>query len=1162
MQHVRDVGDKLKPVSLDDKWTVDKGRIVISGNQAIGRVLLAQSALDRRNGLNTAGYITGYRGSPLGNVDTALWSIGKRLKDADILFQPGLNEDIAATAVRGTQQLEAVPGATRDGVFAAWYGKGPGIDRAGDALKHGNHAGAHPNGGVLIFYGDDHAAKSSTISGQSDQAVSASLIPSLYPANPREILEFGLLGYALSRFSGSWVAIKCVTEVVEQTASIDIDLTSLSPVLPPVENDPPEGVHARQGALNPLRDEQIALEHRLPRVQAFVRSNNIDRTAFRGDVPRLGLVSAGKTYGDVLMALSLLGLDQARACELGVSLYKVGCIWPLEPSQLAAFADGHSVLFVIEEKKSFIEQQIASVLVNRAQRPFLIGKHDEDGKTLLSSALSLDPSDIAIAIGDRLERLGAMDERLRARRDALLPGRDAAPATLGVKRSPYFCSGCPHNRSTQIPDGSMSMTGIGCHTMVNFVRPDMALLPTQMGGEGGNWIGLAPFTSTKHVFQNMGDGTYYHSGLLAIRAAVAAGVNITYKILYNDAVAMTGGQPVDGPLSVAAIAQQALHEGVTRIVLLSDDPDRHRKDAALPKNVTIGDRDRLDDVQRELRDTAGCTILIYEQTCAAEKRRRRKRGAFPNPPKRLFISEAVCEGCGDCSVQSTCVSLTPVETEFGRKRAIDQSSCNKDFSCLNGFCPSFITVYDAEPRKPARIDIGGAPENLREPARAAIEHDSYNLLVAGIGGTGVVTVGALLGMAAHLDGLASSLFDMTGIAQKNGAVYSHIRIAKTPDAIMTQRVGRDESDVLLAFDLVAALAPESAVTLSARTRVVANANVAPTVAFQFDRDLIADPTFLLGQVRRKAGDDHVQAVDATAISLAATGDTISANLFMVGVAAQHGYLPVSVASIEQAIRLNGVAVEANLNAFRLGRLFVDDPDKVDKVVQRMRQPTPRLPATLDEVIAHRAAHLTAYQNAKLAARYRSLIDEVRKVETRVAPGSEALSLAAARNYAKLLSYKDEYEVARLLASASLQDDLKRTFEDGARFSMNLAPPVLNGATVNGRPKKREFSFKMLPLLRILARLRGLRGTPFDPFGRHAERRMERRLIGEYETQVRKVIEFLNSKNLAAATALLALPEQIRGFGPVKEASVQEYRARLPVVERSFQQFSEAPSMAA
>ena len=1132
-------------IALDDKWTRERGRVVINGAQVIARILLDQAARDRRSGLRTAGYITGYRGSPLGNVDTTLWSIASRLREAEIIFHPGLNEDLAATAVRGTQQLDSVAGPRFDGVFAAWYGKGPGVDRSGDALKHGNHAGSHRHGGVLVFYGDDHAGKSSTVSHQSEQAVAASHIPSLYPADVAEMLTFGLLGFAMSRFSGSWVAIKCVNEVAEQTATVDLDPADGEPVLPPVERA--ADVHIRRGAFNPLGEEQIVIEQRLPLVQAFVRANGIDRTIIEARSPALGIVTAGKSYWDVRSALALLGLDDGRAAAAGISLYKVGCIWPLEPTGLVEFARGKRALLVVEEKQSFIEQQAAEILINRPDRALLLGKRDEDGAPLFSSSLPLDPRAIARAIAGRLEWLGRpLDTAL----DALNVDSPALLPSGAPSRAPYFCSGCPHNRSTRIPEGSISMTGIGCHTMVNFVNPDLALLPTQMGGEGANWIGLAPFTETPHIFQNMGDGTYYHSGLLAIRAAVAAGVNITYKILYNDAVAMTGGQPVDGPISVADIVRQVRDEGVQRIVVLSEDLSRHRGNREFPAGVTIGHRDTLESVQRELRETRGCTVLVYDQVCAAEKRRRRKRGTLPEATRRLFISKEVCEGCGDCSAQSTCVSLIPVDTELGRKRAIDQSSCNTDYSCLNGFCPSFITIRGASLRKPdtARPDesiSASLPEARRTPLG-----DGFNLMVAGIGGTGVVTVGSLIGMAAHIEGKAMSLFDMTGLSQKNGAVYSHVRIAEEPRDIRSQRIGHGESDLVLAFDLVAASATECADTIGIeRTRVIANAEVSPTIAFQFDRDFALDPSVLLSRLHNACRADAVLAVDASGLALALFGDTMAANLFLVGIAAQNGLLPVAVASIERAVEINGVAVALNLRALALGRLFVVDPARVLASCSRAGRPAPL--NSLSALIEHRVAHLRAYQDDRLALRYRRLVERVRERESVIAPGSDALAGAVAKTYARLLTYKDEYEVARLLTLPALRDEIARTFSDGARIAFNLAPPVLAGRQVDGRPGKREFGPWLVPVLRMLARLRRLRGSWLDPFGRTKERRMERALIASFEQCVERVLAGLNEGNLDAAESLLSLASDIRGFGPVKAASVSLYRDRAAVAEEKF-----------
>lgn len=1140
-------------ITLDDKWTKPKGRIFLSGTQAIARVLIAQSELDRRAGLNTAGYISGYRGSPLGGVDTTLWSIKDRLKENGIVFQPGVNEDIAATAVAGTQQFDQVPGARYDGVFAAWYGKGPGVDRSGDAFKHGNYAGAHRNGGVVIFYGDDHAGKSSTVAFQSEQAIVASSVPILYPSDPGELIAFGLLAYAMSRHSGSWISIKCINEVVEQAGTFDIDLDAFSPVFPPLPEPPPEGIHARRRAFAPLRDEQIVNDHRMPLIAPFVRANGIDRIEIRGETPRLGLVAAGKSYGDVRQALDLLGLDDAMCEALGIALYKPGCIWPLEPEGLVKFAQGMEMLFIVEEKKSFIEAQAAAIFINRPDAPLIVGKRDEAGRRIFSDTVSLEPAGIAAAICDRLERGGALPANLHAAREALGIGAGAAAEPLAERRAPFFCSGCPHTRSTRIPEGSLAMSGIGCHGMVSFVRPEETMTPMQMGAEGANWIGMAPFTDLPHIFQNMGDGTYYHSGLLAVRAAVASGANITYKILYNDAVAMTGGQPVDGPLSVAEIAQQLRHEGVERIAVLSDNPEFHSRSGGFPPGTTIGHRDGLDDVQRELRDVKGVSALIYEQTCAAEKRRRRKRGNFPNPAKRMFIAHEVCEGCGDCSEQSSCVSIVPRDTDLGRKREIDQSSCNKDFSCNRGFCPSFITVYDAEPRKPEGVAIdrnwfSDLPEAKPAPLGAA----SFNLMVTGIGGTGVITVGALLGMAAHLDGHAASLFDMTGLAQKNGAVYSHIRIARSPADIRTQRIGQGEADLLLAFDMVAALAPESLASLRAgRTQAIANVDVSPTAAFQRDRDFRLEPEVLRARFAKVIGSDATHAANASGLALELTGDTISANLMMVGIAVQKGLLPLSVEAIEQAVRLNGVAIAQNLQALALGRLIAAHPDRIARALGRPAKPATDKAPSLADIVQDRAERLRLYQNGALADRYRTLVTRVAAAEQSLAPGSDALSATVARNFAKLLAIKDEYEVARMLVSPALQAELDASFAPGRRIAFNLAPPIFGGAGPGKRPRKREFpAWIMMPMLRLLAKGKAVRGSWLDPFARTHERRDERRLAADYEALVERSITRLNTDNLKTVASLLSRVEAVRGYGPVKQLAMDRYFASIGAAEAS------------
>ncbi len=1134
---------KLRDISLSDKYTQNSGMLFISGNQALVRLPLIQNELDRRNGLNTGGFISGYRGSPLGGYDAALWQAKKAIEANDVHFQPGLNEELAATAVTGSQQLSVVPGATHDGVFGIWYGKGPGVDRALDALKHGNFSGAHENGGVLVLYGDDHPGKSSTICNHSEPALAAAMIPSFYPANVGEFIEFGLLGWAASRYSGMWIGFKCVNETVEQTATVEVDLDTITFNTPDRGELPAGGVNYRVIGQARELDEVIVAEHRIPLLHQFIRANNIDRISHgsRDGAGKLAVVTAGKAWQETVAALKLLGIDESRAAALGVTVYKLGCIWPIEPEGLKAVAARHDELLVVEEKKAFMQPQVAELIVNLANRPALSGKQAADGSALLPASTSLNAQLIAKAIASRLVAGGCSDDTVVAYAQQACEA--AAKSGVAVMRTPYFCSGCPHNTSTKVPEGSMAMGGIGCHAMASAYRPD-TVSPLQMGGEGANWIGLSPFTQTKHVFQNLGDGTYYHSGLMAIRAAVAGGINITYKILYNDAVAMTGGQPVDGPISVAEITHQVIHEGVKRCVVVSDYPDKYDGDNGLAAGVKVLHRSELDALQRELREVEGCTVIVYEQTCAAEKRRRRKRGKLEDPAKRMYINPAVCEGCGDCSAQSTCVSIQPLETAMGRKRQIDQSSCNKDYSCNRGFCPSFVTIYDAQPKKPEAVATGGGLfDGLPQPAAPALNGSSYNVMITGIGGTGVITVGAVLGMAAHLEQRACSIYDMTGLSQKNGAVYSHLKIADSNADIGAQHIAGGEANLLLGFDMVASLGGDAFASLAPATHVVGNSRVSNTVIFQFNPDDKVDNSLLEQQLANRVGQDHLHLVDASTLALQLCGDTIAANMFMVGYACQNGLLPLSVEAIERAIELNGTAVEFNLNAFRLGRVAGHDIDRLLALLTPAAT-SQALPQTADEIIAHRVAHLTGYQNAAYAERYRALVEQVRSAEQTLAAGSEQLTAAVARYYSKLLSYKDEYEVARLHSDAANLAAMQSQFSGKLRVEYNLAPPLISKRDpVTGQLQKRSFGPWILPAFRLLAKLRFLRGTAFDIVGKTAERKMERQLITDYEALLSEVIRDLNSDNFATAVELASLPETIRGYGHVKERHVNATRQR-------------------
>ena len=1137
----------LRHVSLQDQLDTSGGARLLTGAQALVMLLLLQRERDRQKGLDTGGYVSGYRGSPLGSFDQALWKASDTLRAAGIHFDPGINEDLAATAVWGTQQLQQLGPASVDGVFAMWYGKGPGVDRSGDPIKHGNFAGTHLQGGVLAVFGDDHPGKSSTVAHHSEQAMAANMVPVLYPSNVADILRMGLLGYALSRYSGCWVGLKVVNETIEQTATVDIE-SVIAPIAAPDKTDllPPEGVHLR-GTFGPARDESVVLNHRLPLVARFARANRLDVQLMGDANARLGLVTAGKACQDTLQALSHLGIDSARASALGLAVYKVGLVWPLEAEGLGAFARDKQELFFIEEKSAFLETQAAALLYNLPARPRIVGKRDEQGVQLLPADLQLEPVEIALVIGRRLEALGIGDEALAQRLHAL--GARAGGAILAIAngdpvRAPYFCSGCPHNTSTNLPDGSVALAGIGCHGMAMFYKP-RTLPPTHMGGEGANWIGMHRFTQVAHVFQNLGDGTYFHSGSLAVRAAVASGANITFKILYNDAVAMTGGQPVDGPISVAQIARQMQAEGVREVVLVSEQPERHARGSGLPPGVEVHHRDALDAVQRRLREVPGCTVLIYEQACAAEKRRRRKRGKLAQPTRRLFIHDAVCEGCGDCSAQSGCIAIEPLETPLGRKRTINQSTCNQDLSCVKGFCPSFVTVVGGSLRRPPLGQVSQAAlDALPRPPERARAAPSFSVMVAGIGGTGVITVSAVLAMAAHLEFKAASVYDMTGVAQKNGAVFSHLRIAARESDIASQRIGLREADLVLAFDMLAGLATESLRTVNARrTHFLGNDRVQPSAAFTLRPDERVDISLLKRRVATHAGADMVAYVDATGLATALCGDPVAANLFMVGVAAQRGWLPVGVEAVERAIELNGTQVALNLHALRLGRLWVHDRAAVEAALPPPSAPAPvHAAATLEAVMAECTAQLTTYQSAAYARRHQVLVQRVARAETRVAPGSTRLAIAVARSFARLMAYKDEYEVARLFSEPAFRAAIAREFDGDYQLRLHLAPPLLSRRDpATDVPIKRTFGPWVFPAMRMLSALRPLRGTPLDPFGHTEERRAERALVDEYEATMLALADGLTPLQLDIAERLAQWPDPIRGFGHVKEKHIAQAR---------------------
>ncbi|MBK9495617.1 MAG: indolepyruvate ferredoxin oxidoreductase family protein [Aquimonas sp.] len=1138
--------------TLEDKYTREAGRIYLSGVQALVRLPLMQQMRDRAESHNTAGFISGYRGSPLGGFDLELWKARKHLAASAIHFTPGVNEDLGATMVWGSQQTNLFEGARYDGVFSMWYGKGPGVDRCGDVFKHGNAAGTSRFGGVLALAADDHACRSSTLPHGSELEFVSAMMPVLNPAGVQDILDMGLLGWAMSRFTGRWVGFKTIAETVESSGSVNVDPHQLHIITPDDFDMPVGGLNIRWP--DPPMDQEMRLHrYAVAAAQAFARANKIDKVVLDSPRARFGIITTGKSYLDVLQALEYLGIDEKVAADIGIRVYKVGMTWPLEPQGLQRFCEGLEDILVVEEKRAFIESQVKEYMFNWPNHPSVVGKYDEQGNWILPSTGELTPATIAQVIGKRVQRFfntESIEQQMR--------WMEAKEAELALPRAlfprvPHYCSGCPHNTSTVIPEGSRGLGGIGCHYMVTWMdrRTDTF---TQMGGEGASWCGQAPFTDTPHVFQNLGDGTYFHSGSLAIRQAIAAKVNITYKILYNDAVAMTGGQPVDGSLSVPEIAHQMRSEGVQTIVVVSDDIDKWSRPEIFPSGVEFIHRDHLDAVQKRLREVKGTSILIYDQTCATEKRRRRKRGKMVDPQQRTVINSLVCEGCGDCGQKSFCVSVLPKETEYGRKREIDQSNCNKDFSCVKGFCPSFVTVKGGSLRKSKRVNAEALLASLPEPTLCSDLSQPWNILITGVGGTGVVTIGALLGMAGHLEGKGASVLDQTGLAQKGGAVTTHIRIARTPADIHAVRIAAGEADLVLGCDIVVvndywALSK----VRGERSHVVLNTYEAMPGPFTMQPDMKFPATEIVKAVKVALGGREPMLVDATQLATGLLGDAIATNLFMLGYAWQQGLVPLSREAILRAIELNGAAVSMNTQAFQWGRLAainltaVIDAAGIDHhAVPGERVPDPfddsLLSSSLDERIARRVAMLTDYQNAAYAERYRALVERVRSKEAQIASGSTALTEAVARYAYKLMAYKDEYEVARLYTSGHFLKQIEAQFEGDYRLHVNLAPPMLAKRDDDGHLAKSEYGPWMLKAFGLIKHLRFLRGTAFDPFGRSEERRTERALIEEYVQTIEQLLSHLNPERIDLATQIAAVPEHIRGYGHVKEAHLAKAKA--------------------
>ena len=1157
-------------ISLEDKWTMESGRAFMTGTQALIRLPMMQRQRDLKAGLNTAGYITGYRGSPVTSVDMTAVKAKKHLDAHHVKFHPGMNEDLAATAVWGTQQTNLFEDAKYDGVFSMWYGKGPGVDRCGDVFKHANNAGSAKHGGVLVLAGDDHAAKSSSTAHQSDHILNACGIPVLYPASVQEYMDYGLHAWAMSRYTGLWVSMKCVTDIIESGAVVDFDPDRVKIELPTEFAMPEGGLNIR------WPDTVLDMEVRMNSFKwyaalAYVRKNKLNKIIWDSPKPKIGIITAGKSYLDTRQALADLGIDEQAAADIGIRLYKIGMTWPLEAEGVHEFAKGLDEILVVEEKRQILEYALKEELYNLpdGERPRVVGKFDDTGEWsnkggtghgdwLLPATYELNPALIARAIASRISHYCAghpVEQRVKER-IAFLEAKELVLKSSGLKpnpetdRTPYFCSGCPHNSSTKVPEGSRALAGIGCHYMVLWMDRETSTF-THMGAEGVTWVGQAPFTNEKHVFTNLGDGTYYHSGILAIRAAVAAKVNITYKILFNDAVAMTGGQEFDGPLDPGMISRQIAAEGVGPIIVVTDEPDKYPSDYKWAEGVTVRHRSELMDVQRELRDCPGVSAMIYDQTCASEKRRRRKRNEYPDPAKRAVINEAVCEGCGDCSVQSNCLSVEPLETELGRKRQINQSSCNKDFSCVTGFCPSFVTVEGGSLKKPKKAATAEAAPPVLPVPQLKSTAAPYGILITGIGGTGVVTVGQILAMAAHVEGKGAIVLDMSGLAQKGGPVMSHVRLADNQADLHSTRVGTGSADLVIGCDLIVTASKDALSRMGeGRTYAAINSTGSSTAAFVKNPNWQFPGASSQAEIVKACGAERVDFVDAGQIATALMGDSIATNMFMLGYAWQKGQVPLSDASILRAIELNNVSVAFNKAAFTWGRTAAHDLPSLVKMTTPAKVIEFKRTQTLDDIIKKRIELLTAFQDVDYANQYKAFVEQVRAEEAKLGAGTR-LTEAVARYFYKLMAYKDEYEVARLYTTGAFAEKVANMFEGDYKMKFHLAPPIMAKTDSNGQLIKQEFGPWMMKAFGVLAKLKGLRGGAFDIFGYTAERKMERALIGEYRNTVGGLLGKLNADNLSQAVAIASIPEDIRGYGHVKERHLKAAKAKEATLLASF-----------
>ncbi|MFG6448884.1 indolepyruvate ferredoxin oxidoreductase family protein [Roseateles sp. BYS180W] len=1170
----------LEKVTLDDKYALDSGRAFMSGVQALVRLPMLQRTRDAQAGLNTAGFISGYRGSPLGGYDQALMAAKKHLAKQNIVFQPGVNEELGATAVWGTQQLALFPEKAKfDGVFGLWYGKGPGVDRCIDVFKHANMAGTSRHGGVIAIAGDDHIAKSSTAAHQSDHVFKAVGFPTFFPSSVQDILDMGLHAFAMSRFSGLWSGMKTIQEIVESGASVSVDPDRVNIILPEDFQVPAGGLHIRWPD-PPLEQEARMMNYKWYAALAYIRANRLNYNVIEGPNDRFGIITSGKAYNDTRQALHDLGLDDATCRRLGIRLHKVNVVWPLEAQITREFANGLQEILVVEEKRQIIEYQVKEELYNWRPdvRPNVLGKFDAgdaDGGEwsvpnpsnhwLLRPQADLTPAIIARAIAKRLKKLG-VDADIAARLDARVAVIEAKEnalqaeeqAAAGADRTPWFCSGCPHNTSTRVPEGSRAVGGIGCHYMVTWMPGRQTATFTQMGGEGVPWVGQAPFTNEQHIFSNLGDGTYFHSGILAIRQSIAAGVNITYKVLYNDAVAMTGGQQVgerpEGH-SVTQIMNSLISEGVVKLVIVTDAPEKYTGRALAP-GVTVHHRDELDAIQRQFREIKGVSVIIYDQTCATEKRRRTKRGKMAEVQKRTLINELVCEGCGDCSIQSNCLSIEPLETEFGRKRQINQNTCNKDFSCVKGFCPSFVTIEGGalkKPKKEQRVNPFDASLPALPQPTIPDAQESWGIVVAGVGGTGVITIGQLLGMAAHLEGKGVITQDAAGLAQKGGATWSHIQIANTPEAIHCTKVGTAEAQLVIACDsIVAANKTTLAVMREGRTYVALNTHGSPTASMVHNADWSFPGPACEAAIAKAVGTSHLGQFDAEEVAVKLLGDSLYTNPLMLGYAWQKGRIPLSYAALMRAVELNGVQIDNNKAAFEWGRRCAHDLAAVQalyaarQVINIVKRPG------VDELLAKRVAFLTDYQNAAYAAQYQAFVEQVRAAESPL--GSTRLTEAVARYLFKLMAYKDEYEVARLHSDTQFAQKVAAQFEGDYKIVHHLAPPLFAKKDSQGQPVKTAYGPWLRPALSLLAKMKGLRGTALDPFGRTEERKTERQLIQDYRASIEQILaKGLSAERLPLACEIARIPEDIRGYGHVKERHLHAAKAKWAQLMQRWQQ---------